>query len=127
MVNDNNGLVYPIPDSTTESLIQKTIEGIQRTISLHNNHGGKEKGITTTTKEVIEISFASKRHWELQIRTLQEAPRDPEKLREILKAKQKEYEKAEDSEYIERLVSEIEMLKFVLFLVCRNRNNNNNN
>ena len=63
MVNDNNGLVYPIPDSTTESFIQKTIEGIQRRISLHNNQVGKEKGITTTTtKEVIEISLASKRH-----------------------------------------------------------------
>jgi hypothetical protein len=69
---------------------------------------------------VIEISLSSKRHWELQIRTLQDAPIDPEKLREILKVKQKEYEKAEDSEGIERLVPEIEMLKFVLFLVCRN-------
>jgi hypothetical protein len=38
----------------------------------------------------------------------------------ILKVKQKEYEKAEDSEDIERLVPEIEMLKFVLFLVSRN-------
>jgi hypothetical protein len=37
-----------------------------------------------------------------------------------LKAKQKEYEKAEDSEHIERLVSEIHMLKFVLCLVSRN-------
>ena len=72
---------------------------------------------------MIEISLASKRHWELQIRTLQEAPRDPEKLRKILKVKQKEYEKAEDSEDIERLVPEIEMLKFVLFLVCRNLKN----
>jgi hypothetical protein len=36
-----------------------------------------------------------------------------------LKAKEKEYEKVVDSEVIERLVSEIEMLKFVLFLICR--------
>jgi hypothetical protein len=41
---------------------------------------------------------------------------------EILKAKQKEYEKATDREDIERLVPEIEMLKFVLFLVCRDDN-----
>jgi len=69
--------------------------------------GGKEP--------VIEISLASKRHWELEIKTLRETPRDEKKLREILKAKQKEYENAEDREDIERLVAEIEMLKFVLF------------
>jgi hypothetical protein len=49
------------------------------------------------------------------------APRDEKKLRETLKVKQEEYEKATDSEDIERLVPEIEMLKFVLFLVCRNQ------
>jgi hypothetical protein len=89
-------------------------------ISLHNTQEEKEKGITMT-KEVIEISLASKTHWELQIRTLQDAPKDPEKLRKILKAKQEEYEKAEDSEDIERLVPEIETLKFVLYLVSRYR------
>ena len=72
---------------------------------------------------MIEISLASKRRWELQIRTLQGVPRDPDKLRQILEVKQEEYGKAEDSEYIERLVPEIEMLKFVLFLVCRNLSN----
>ncbi len=89
------------PDST-EVLIQRTIDGIQRMISIHNKNQGegeKEKEgattttTTTTTEEVIEISLAAKRHWELQIRTLQEAPRDPDKLREILKEKQEEYEK----------------------------------
>jgi hypothetical protein len=38
---------------------------------------------------------------------------------EILQAKEKEYEKAQDSEDIERLVIEIEMLKYLLFLVNR--------
>lgn len=38
----------------------------------------------------------------MQIRTLQKAPRDPEKLRKILKEKQEEYEKATDSDDIER-------------------------
>jgi hypothetical protein len=37
-----------------------------------------------------------------------------------LKEKQKEYEKATESKDLERLVPEIEMLKFVLFLKCRN-------
>ena len=113
-------MVYSIYHSTTESLIQRTIEGIQRMISLHKNEGEGEKEGATTTKEVIEISLAAKRHWELQIRTLQDAPRDPENLRQILKIKQEEYEKAEESEDIERLVPEIEMLKFLLFLICRN-------
>ena len=46
----------------------------------------------------------------------EEGPRDPDKLRDILKEKQEEYEKAEDSEDIERLIPEIEMLKFVLYV-----------
>ncbi len=88
-------------------------------ISLHNKgEKEKEKGATTTEPR-IEISLATKRHWELEIKILREAPRDPEKLRKILKAKQKEYEQAEDSEDIERLIPEIEMLKFVLYLVSR--------
>ena len=56
----------------------------------------------------------------ITIKNLRDALRDPEKLREILKVKQKEYDKAEDSEDIERQVPEIEMLKFLLFLVSRN-------
>jgi hypothetical protein len=41
-----------------------------------------------------------------------------------LKAKQEEYDKAIDSEDIERLVPEIEMLKFDLFLVRWKPRNN---
>ena len=91
-------------------------------ISIHkkNQREGEKENERATTEKVIEISLAQKRHWELEIKTLQDAPRDQEKLRKILKVKQKEYEKAKDSEDIERLVPEIEMLKFVLFLVCRN-------
>ena len=70
-------------------------------------------------KAVIKISEATQKHFELQIRTLQNAPRDESKLREILEKKQREYQRAEDSEVIERLVTEIEMLKFVRFLVNR--------
>jgi hypothetical protein len=57
------------------------------------------------------------KHFGLQIRTLQTAPRDESKLREILEKKEREYQRAEDGKVIERLVTEIEMLKYVLFLV----------
>ena len=93
----------------------KTIDGIQRMIRLHKNEGEKEKG-ATTTEGLIQISLASNRHWELEIKILRDAPRDENKLGEILKAKQKEYEKAQDSEDIESLIPEIEMLKFVLYV-----------
>jgi PleD family two-component response regulator len=116
MVHDS--LVYR-PSSSAEAIIQRTIGGIQRMMSLHNTEG--EKGTTTRTEEVIEISLAAKRHWELQIKILRDTPRDAEKVREILNEKQEEYEEAEDSEDIERLIPEIEMLKFVLFLVSRNK------
>jgi PleD family two-component response regulator len=68
---------------------------------------------------VIQINPAMKRHWESEIKVLRDAPRNADKLREILKVKQKEYEKAMDREDIERLVPEIEMLKLVLAAVCR--------
>ena len=88
-------------------------------ITLHPPIQGEEGDGAPTRKEpAIEISLAAKRHWELQIKILREAPRDPDKLRQILNDKQEEYEKAKESEGIERLIPEIEMLKVVLFLVC---------
>ena len=115
MVNNNNndGLVLPVPDST-ELIIQRTIKGIQKMIGPYES-----KEDETSRVAVIQINPAMKRHWESEIKILREAPRDPEKLEEILKAKQKEYEKATDRKDIERLVPEIEMFKFVLFLTCR--------
>jgi hypothetical protein len=112
-------LVHLVPDST-ESLIQRTIDRIQRMIIIHPPSKGEEEGAAAGKAPTIEINPAMKRHWESEIKILRDAPRDPHKLGEILKAKQKEYEKAIDSEDIERLVPEIEILKFVLFLVCRN-------
>jgi hypothetical protein len=50
---------------------------------------------------------------------LQNAPRDEDKLRELLKLKEKENEKATHIEDTQRLVTEIEMLKVVLYLVSR--------
>jgi hypothetical protein len=54
-------------------------------------------------------------HLELQIKTLQNAPRDPDKLERLLKTKRRQKEEAMHSEDTERLVTEIEMLKVVLF------------
>jgi hypothetical protein len=69
--------------------------------------------------EITRINSAMKRHFELEIETLQNAPRDEDKLRELLKLKEKENEKATHIEDTQRLVTEIEMLKVVLYLVSR--------
>jgi hypothetical protein len=59
-----------------------------------------------------------KRHLELEIKTLQNAPRDEDKLRQLLELKQRQKEEADHIEDTQRLVTEIEMLKVVLYLVC---------
>jgi len=86
-------------------------------IRVHEIPEGEEEG---EGKAVIQINLAMKRHGESEIKILRDAPRDKNKLSEIIKIKQEEYEEATDSEDIERLVSDIEMLKLVLFLICRN-------
>jgi hypothetical protein len=96
-------LVYSIYDST-ELAIQKMIEASQRMINEQLN------------------SPPVNEHFKLQIKTLQNAPRDPDKLERLLKVKRRQ--KEEEAMHIEdtqRLVTEIEMLKVVLYLVCRNR------
>jgi hypothetical protein len=62
-----------------------------------------------------------KRHFELEIETLQNAPRDADKLRRLLEIKQRQKEEAMHIEDTQRLVTEIEMLKVVLYLVSRKR------
>ena len=59
-----------------------------------------------------------KRHLELEIKTLQNAPRDADKLRQLLELKQRQKEEAYHIEDTQRLATEIEMLKVVLYLVC---------
>jgi hypothetical protein len=54
----------------------------------------------------------------LQIKTLQNAPRDHQKLERLLRVKRRRKEEATEREDPERLVTEIEMLKVVLFLAC---------
>ncbi len=65
-----------------------------------------------------------KKHLELEIKTLQNAAIDAEKLRRLLEIKQRQKEEADHIEDTQRLVAEIEMLEVVLFLVCRKQNNN---
>jgi methyl coenzyme M reductase beta subunit len=97
-------LVFSIPDPT-EVAIQKMIDANQR-MSKMNSQGG-------------EMSSPLKRHLELEIRTLENAPRDADKLERLLQVKQKQKEEAMHIEDTQRLVTEIEMLKVVLYLVCR--------
>jgi hypothetical protein len=60
-----------------------------------------------------------KRHLELEIKTLQNAPRDEGKLRKLLKLKERQNEQVTHIEGSQRLVTEIEMIKVVLYLVSR--------
>jgi methyl coenzyme M reductase beta subunit len=60
-----------------------------------------------------------KRHLELEIKTLQNTPRYADKVRQLLKIKQKQKEEAMHIEDTQRLVTEIEMLKVVLYLMVR--------
>jgi methyl coenzyme M reductase beta subunit len=105
------GLVYSIHDST-EVAIQKMIDTSHRMIDVQSKVGGK-------AKEGWGINPIMKRHLELEIETLQNAPRDEDKLRELLKLKEKENEETTHIEDTQRLVTEIEMLKVVLYLVSR--------
>jgi hypothetical protein len=51
------------------------------------------------------------KHFKLQIKTLQNAPRDAEKLERLLKSKERQKEEAMHIEETQRLVTEIEMRK----------------
>ena len=94
-------MVYSIYDST-EVAIQKMIDASQRMISEQHN------------------SSVVKRDFKLKIKTLENAPRDPDKLQRLLQSKEQEKHEARHTNDIERLVTEIEMLKVVLYLVNRN-------
>ena len=104
-------MVYSIHDST-EVAIQKMIEASQRMIAVNSQLGGE-------ASEGWGINPVMKRHLELEIKTLQNAPRDADKLRKLLEVKQRQKEEAMHIEDTQRLVTEIEMLKVVLYLVCR--------
>ena len=63
------------------------------------------------------MSPPMKKHLELETRTLENAPRDADKLERLLQVKQRQKEEADHIEDTQRLVKEIEMLKVVLLLV----------
>ncbi len=83
------------------------IEANERIMALG---GGNGAALHTTTRRL----------YELQINTLRDAPRDKDKLEWILKKKEKAKKDAKEFEETERLDTEIEMLKIVLYLVNRN-------
>jgi hypothetical protein len=96
------GLVYSIYDST-EVTIKKMIESSQKMVGQQNNP-------------------AINRHLELEMKTLQNAPRrDADKLERLLRLKERQKDEAMRIEDTQRLVTEIEMLKVVLYLVMRSR------
>jgi hypothetical protein len=104
-------LVYSIHDPT-EVAIQKMIDASQRIIDVQSK-------VTGEPKDGWGINPVMKRHLELEIKTLQNAPRDADRLRRLLEIKQRQKEGADHIEDTQRLVTEIEMLKVVLFLVSR--------
>jgi hypothetical protein len=80
-------LVYSIHDSTDEVAIQKMIDASQRMIAVNSHVGGE-------AKDGWGINPVIKKHLELEIKTLQDAPRDAEKLRRLLELKQRQKEEA---------------------------------
>ena len=111
------GLVYSIHDST-EVAIQKMIDASKRMIDVQSQVQGEAK------EEGWGINPIMKRHLELEIKTLRNAPRDADKLRRLLELKQRQKEEAMHIEDTQRLVTEIEMLKVVLYLVSRKQRRN---
>jgi hypothetical protein len=105
------GLVYSIHDST-EVVIQKMIDFSQRMIDVQSK-------VTGEPKDGWGLNEVIKKHLELEIRTLQNAPRDAAKLRRLLEVKQKQKKEAMHIEDTQRLVTEIEMLKVVSYLISR--------
>jgi hypothetical protein len=75
--------------------------------------------VTGEPKDGWGLNPAMKKHLELEIRTLQNAPRDAAKLRKLLEIKQRKKKEDDHIEDTQRLVTDIEMLKVVLFLVSR--------
>jgi hypothetical protein len=76
-------LVYSIHDPTKEVAIQKMmIKPSQRMITISSSNEGVEGGWGG-------MNSVMRRHLELQIKTLQNAPREPDKLERLLKSKKK--------------------------------------
>jgi hypothetical protein len=72
----SSAAVHHDGSTTIEKTIKKTIDGIQALLIPVNMTLEEEK-----EKAVIKISEATQKHFELQIKTLQDAPRELDKLR----------------------------------------------
>ena len=81
------GLVFSIHDST-EVAIQKMIDASQGIITIMNSQGGEG------------ISPPMKKHLELEIKTIGNAPRDVDKLERLLKIKKRQKEGGGDYLFI---------------------------
>jgi hypothetical protein len=82
--DDNNNFI--------EGHVNKMIQGVMTFLNPHY-------GNTTPEEEaaaVIKINPAIKKYSELKIKILQDSPRDADKLKDNLQAKQREYRKAQD-------------------------------
>jgi hypothetical protein len=86
------------------------IDANQRILKV-NTQGGEPK-------DGGRMNPVIKKDYELQIKTLQNAPRGLNKLERLLKIKQKQKEEAMHIEDTERLVTEIEMLQVVFCIWC---------
>jgi hypothetical protein len=64
-----------------------------------------------------------KGHLEMEIKTLENAPRDADKLKRLLQVKRRQKEEAMHIEDTQRLVTEeeIELLDVILYLVMRSK------
>jgi hypothetical protein len=91
---------------------QRMIDASQRMIYVQSK-------VTGEAKDGWGLNPVMKRHLELEIKTLQNAPRDAHKLMRLLEVKQRQKEQAMHIEDTQRLVTEIEMLKVVSYLVSR--------
>jgi hypothetical protein len=100
-------MVFSIHDSTEVAMQKMMVDASERMLRI-NGQG-----------ELGGINPPMKKHLELEIKTLQNAPRDADKLERLLKRKQREKDEAMHMEDTQRLVTEIEMLKVVSYLVCR--------
>ena len=74
--------------------------------------------MTGEAKDGWGLNIVIKKHLELEIRTLQNAPIEMQ-LRRLLQIKRRQRDEADHIEDTQRLVAEIEMLKVVLYLVSR--------
>jgi hypothetical protein len=87
-------LVFSIHDSTTEEVaIEKMIEASHGIITIMGSQGGEE------------MSPPMKKHLELEIKTLKNAPRDADKLERLLEGKKRQKEEALYFEDTQRLVT----------------------